>query len=89
MKKLVMPAVCALVAFSIGSVTAQDMKKDQMAKDPSAKPMTMQECKDHMAMQKTDAQKKDAAMMKKDEMCADMMKKEGGAMKKDDTAPKK
>ena len=41
------------------------------------KPMTMQECKDHMAMTKKDGMKKDDAMMKKDTMCADMMKKDG------------
>jgi len=78
----------ASVALCAGSAAAQE-KKDSMAKDSMDKPMTMQQCKDHMAMQKTDAQKKDAMMMKKDEMCADMMKKEGGMMKKDDMAPKK
>ena len=39
--------------------------------------MTMQECKDHMAMAKKDGMKKDDAMMKKDATCADMMKKDG------------
>lgn len=85
MNRLSIVTMCMLMALSVGTVAAQE-KKDSMAKDSMAKPMTMQECKDHMAMQKTDAQKKDAAMMKKDQECADMMKKEG-AMKKDE--PKK
>src|SRR4030095_4999996 len=76
------------LALAAASVNAQDTKKDSTSKDMT-KPMTMQECKDHMAMQKTDAMKKDDMMMKKDAMCADMMKKDGGMMKKDDTtAPK-
>jgi hypothetical protein len=38
--------------------------------------MTMQDCKDHMAMANKDGMmKKDDAMMKMDTMCADMMKK--------------
>lgn len=48
------------------------------------KKMTTQECKDHMAMYKSGA-KKDDTMMKKDTMCADMMKTDG-AMKKDGMA---
>ena len=52
-------------------------KNDAVAKDGMGKPMTMQECKDHMAMTKKDGMKKDDAMMKKDTMCADMMKKDG------------
>ena len=49
--------------------------------------MTMQECKDHMAMAKKDGMKKDDATMKKDALCADMMKKD--RMKKDDAMMKK
>lgn len=76
------------IALTAGSAMAQDaMKKD----DPMMKKdMTVQECKDHMAMAKKDGMKKDDAMMKKDTMCADMMKKEGmandGMMKKDGAA---
>ena len=52
------------------------MKDDGMAKDGMMmKSMTMQECKDHMAMSNKEGMKKDDAMMKKDTMCADMMKK--------------
>ena len=69
---------CVGIAFATGNAVAQDMKKDPMAKD-TMKPMTMQECKDQMAMPRTDAMKNDQAMMKKDSMCADMMK--NGAMK--------
>ena len=49
--------------------------------------MTLQECKDHMAMANKAGAKKDDAMMKKDAACADMMKKDG--MKKDDATMKK
>ena len=71
--------MCACIALSAGASVAQDaMKKnDAMAKDGMGKmEMTMQGCKDHMAMAKKDGMKKDDAMMKKDTMCADMMKKE-------------
>ena len=76
-------AACLAVA---GTAFAQDaMKKDDaMGKQE----MTMQDCKDHMAMAKKDGMKKDDAMaMKKDHACADMMKKDemmkkDGAMKK-------
>jgi hypothetical protein len=72
----------ALVAA--GAAAQDPMKKDgSMAKDGMPmKSMTMQECKDHMAMSTKEGMKKDDAMMKKDAMCADMMKKDGG-MKKD------
>lgn len=77
--------MCACIALSAGASFAQDaMKKnDGMAH----KEMTMQECKDHMAMAKKDGMKKDDAMMKKDTMCHDMMKKDGAMMKKDGMAP--
>ena len=45
--------MCACIALSAGTAFAQDaMKKDEpMAKDGMMKKdMTMQECKDHMAM---------------------------------------
>lgn len=77
-------AICLSLAASAGH--AQDaMKKDGMMK----KEMTMQECKDHMAMAKKDdaMMKKDNAMMMKHKTCTDMMKKDGmahdGMMKKD------
>ena len=75
---LTLTSVClGLVAASAGAADDAMMKKnDAMAKDGMGKPMTMQECKDHMAMTK-DGMKKDDAMMKKDTMCADMMKKDG------------
>ncbi|MEO7576795.1 MAG: hypothetical protein ABIT83_04210, partial [Massilia sp.] len=69
--------MCACIALSAGASFAQDaMKKnDAMAK----KDMTMQDCKDHMAMAKKDGMKKDDAMMKKDTSCAEMMKKDSMA----------
>jgi len=78
MKTLAIAVMCACMALAT-SAGAQDpaKKTDAMTKD-AMKPMTMQDCKDYMAMAK-DATKKDE---KKDTMCADMMKKEG-AMKKD------
>ncbi len=62
---------------------AGSMAKDGMMKKDS---MTMQECKDHVAMAKP-GMKKDDAMMKKDAMCADMMK-HGSGMKKNDSMMK-
>ena len=77
----------ACFALAGGAWAADDMKKaDGTMKKEGG--MTLQQCKDHMAMSKTDGTKKDDAMMKKDAMCADMMKKDG-AMKKDDAMTKK
>ena len=74
-------------ALASGAFAADDMKKaDGMMKKEGD--MTLQQCKDHMAMSKMDGMKKDDATMKKDAMCADMMKKDA-AMKKDDAAMKK
>ena len=82
MNKLAAVLMCTCMAVA-GTASAQDaMKKPDASKDDMMKKdMTMQECKDHMAMAKKDGMKKDDAMMKKDTMCADMMKKDG--MKKD------
>ncbi len=52
------------------------------------KEMTMQVGRDHVAMAKKDGMKKDDGVMKKDQMCADMIKKDGAMMKKDDTMMK-
>jgi hypothetical protein len=85
MIKLATTVFCTLsLAAGVASAASHMEKKADtaMAKDT----MTMQQCKDHMAMAKKDG-KKDDAMMKKDATCADMMKKDGGAMKKDAAAP--
>ena len=80
MKTLTATLLCACLSIAAGSAAAADhVKKDGM---------TMQECKDHMAMAKKDGMKRDDAMMKKDTVCADMMKKDG-IMKKDDGMMKK
>ena len=79
MMKLTTAVFCTLT-LAAGGALATDAKKTDAA---MAKPMTMQECKDHMGMAKKDGMKKDDAMMKKDTMCADMMKKDGAMMKKD------
>ena len=77
----------AMLSMTAGLAMAQDtMKKDAMKDGAMSKDMTMQQCKDHMAMQKKEM-KKDDASMKKDTLCADMMKKDG--MKKDDAMMKK
>lgn len=67
--------LASCIALTTGAAMAQDAKKkdDAMMK----KEMTMQECKDHMAMGKKDGMKKDDAMMKKESACTDMMKKDG------------
>ena len=77
--------LCTCLTLAAAGAHAQDaMKKDDaMPKDGMKKEMTMQDCKDHMAMAKKDAMKKDDAMMKKESSCADMMKKHDGMMKKD------
>jgi uncharacterized protein YutE (UPF0331/DUF86 family) len=69
----------ACAAFALAAVSANAQDKKDASKD---KPMTAQECKDYMAMAAKDAKMKDA---KKDTMCNDMMKKDGGAMKSDAT----
>jgi hypothetical protein len=86
MKNLTPALLAGCLAFAAsGAFAMDDMKKgDAMMKKDS---MTMQQCKDHMAMAKKDGMKKDDAMMKKDAMCADMMKNDG--MKKDDSMMKK
>ncbi len=86
MKTLATTLATACLALAAGTAFAADeMKKPDpmMTKDA----MTMQECKDHVAMAKKDGMKKDDAMMKKDTMCADMMKNDG-MMKKDDAMMK-
>lgn len=77
---------CACIALAAGTANAQDAtkKSDPMAADGMMKKdMTMQECKDHMAMAKKDGMKRDDSMKSHDAMCADMMKKGGKPMHKD------
>ena len=77
---------CACIALAAGATNAQDaMKKSEpMAADGMMKKdMTMQECKEHMAMAKKDGMKRDDSMKGHDAMCADMMKKGGKPMHKD------
>ena len=81
MKALTM-MITGCLALAAAGVFAQEpmAKKDAMAKDGmmNKDTMTMQQCKDHMAMAKKDGMKKDDAMMKKETMCADMMKDGSG-----------
>ena len=77
--------ICASLSFVAGSaLAASHMEKGASAPMASGgmmkKDLSMQDCKDHMAMARKDAMaKKDDAMMKKDTMCADMMKKDATA----------
>ena len=86
MKKLSIILMSGCMALSAGATFAMDdMKKpDGMAKGGMMKKdtMTMQQCNDHIAMAKP-GMKKDDAMMKKDTMCADMMKDGTGTKNKD------
>ncbi len=79
--------MCACIALASTASFAQDAtkKNEPMAKDGMMKKdMTMQECKDHMAMAKKDGMAKDDASTKKHTMCNDMMKNDP-MMKKDAT----
>jgi hypothetical protein len=81
-----------LACASLGVLASSAFAASHVEKGASApmaqgammkKEMSMQECKDHMAMPKKDTMaKKDDAMMKKDTLCADMVKKDE-MMKKD------
>ena len=100
MRTLAATLACASLGLFAGSAfAASHMEKGASA--PMAqggmmkKEMSMQECKDHMAMAKKDTMaKKDDAMMKKDAACAEMMKKDemvkkdGAMMKKDEPMKK-
>jgi len=94
MRTLTAPLICAALTFAAGTaVAASHMEKAAsapMAKDGMMKKeMSMQDCKDHMAMAKPDAMaKKDDATMKKDAACAEMLKKDGAMMKKDEPMKK-
>ena len=83
--RTILPLLVACCAFAGTAWAADDMKKaDGMMKKES---MSLQECKDHVAMAGPDAMKKDGAMAKQDAACADMIKKD--AMSRKDAAPKK
>lgn len=72
MKMIATTVMLGCMAMAAGGVSAQDtMKKDTPAATGA---MTMQECKDYMAMAKK-AGKKDAATVKKEAACTEMMKK--------------
>ncbi len=92
MKSLVALLMCSCMTLVAGNAAAAShteksasapMAQDGMMK----KEMSMQDCKDHMAMAKKDGMKKDDAMMKKDAMCDEMMKKDA-MMKKDEPMKK-
>jgi len=82
MKTLAHILLAACFAVSSMAVFADDaMKKEGGVMTP-----TMQDCKDHLAMEDKDAIKKDDEMGKK---CSAMMKKRDGMMKKDDSMMKR
>ncbi len=100
MKTLAAILMCTSMTLVAGTAAAAShtekgasaaMASDGMMK----KEMSMQDCKDHMAMAKKDTMaKKDDAMMKKDAACDammkkdEMMKKDGAMMKKDEPMKK-
>lgn len=87
MKTTLISALCLCLIAAAGAASAQDaMKKDNMAATGSMKSgMTMKQCKDHMAMQKSNM-KTDDASMKMDATCNDMMAKHDSMMKNDNHA---
>jgi hypothetical protein len=82
----------ALLAASLACAAATAFAADEMKKTDDAMvkkdTMTMQECKDHLAMAKKDGMKKDDAAMKKDAACAEMVKKDDAMMKKEEPMKK-
>ncbi|MFM9928286.1 hypothetical protein VLK31_35325 [Variovorax sp. H27-G14] len=70
-----------LVLAGSSAYAQEAMKKDS----GSTMVMTLQQCKEHMAMSPAGT-KKDDAQMKKDAMCSDLMKKDGATMTKSGTA---
>ncbi|MDM0032209.1 hypothetical protein QTI33_08690 [Variovorax sp. J22P271] len=73
------------MVLSVGSACAQAATKKDGSTSGTTMVMTMQQCKEHMAMSPAGAKKNDA-QMKKDAMCADLMKKDGASMTKSGTA---
>jgi len=96
MKTFAATLVCASLGFAACSAfAASHMEKGASAPMAMKKEMSMQDCKDHLAMAKKDTMaKKDDAMMKKDAACAEMlkkdemMKKDGAMMKKEEPMKK-
>ncbi|MDQ2734204.1 MAG: hypothetical protein M3Y55_04265 [Pseudomonadota bacterium] len=84
MKSINLVLMAGSLAVSSAFATDNMKKDDTMSKDAMPH-MTMQQCKDHMAIKQPhridldrsnrEGMTKDDAMMKKDTMCADMMKK--------------
>ncbi|MDM0032234.1 hypothetical protein QTI33_08830 [Variovorax sp. J22P271] len=73
------------MGLAIGSAFAQDAMKKDGSTSGTTIVMTMQQCKEHMAMSPAGAKTNDV-QMKKDAMCADLMKKDGASMTKSGTA---
>ena len=89
MRRYTATLLSASLCFVAGSVfAASHMEKGASAPMAMKKEMSMQECKDHLAMAKKDTMaKKDDAMMKKDAACAEMVKKDE-MMKKEEPMKK-
>ena len=83
MNRLSIALLGTCFSLAAGTAAAQDAtKKPDTMPQTGMTTMTLQQCKDHMAMMKKDemnkdAPKKDEAAMKQHAMCADMMKKDG------------
>jgi hypothetical protein len=83
MKTIATALMCACLGVAAGSAMAQDSMKKSDSMAGSDKKMSMQECKDHMAMSKKAGTKKDDAMMKKDAACDEVVKKGDPTLKND------
>ncbi|MBT2305340.1 hypothetical protein J7E70_33605 [Variovorax paradoxus] len=79
MKVTAASLLCVSLALAGTTGSAQDAtKKDGTDKDSgSSMVMTVQQCREHMATSAKAGMKKDDAMVRKDTMCDDLMKKEG------------
>ena len=101
MRTLVAALFCCIATGFAGAPAVAASHAEKGASAPMAnadsmkKEMSLQECRDTMAMAKKDTMaRKDDAMMKKEAACAemvkkdDMMKKDGAMMKKDEPMKK-
>ena len=73
---------CVLAGLLLGGCASSDgmMKNGAMSGGGDMQTMSMKQCQEHMAMRSKPGMQMDSAMMKMDDMCKDMMMKQGGSM---------
>jgi hypothetical protein len=73
---------CALAGFALAGCAGSDgmMKNGAMSGAGDMQSMSMKQCQEHMAMRSKAGMQMDSGMMKMDDMCKDMMMKQGGSM---------